>query len=276
MVGGQMRYPNQHRFSYPTNAPMVMIGGGPNATPTPSGQAMVFTTQMANDAAVEYSRQRTSLYQFHNNHPAVIDFIQHQYNPNRLISLQKPYEQLTQKQLENRKSKMAKLEQIQSTLSKTKSQSAVSSSSNSSQTSTSSTTTTTPSTAPVMPDMNSRPLSSNQMPTTGPMAMSATMGSESSVGIDSSNQEMNNHINTLSSINNTNATLLPDNGSTPMHSTLSGNIQVLCKCFIKCYQQQSIPLLCCPHNWESILHDFPISYICIFYGLSKLITSFAC
>lgn len=85
---------------------------------------LVFTAEMANEAAAKYQRTRMRITTFHSMHPLVQQFMLQSGlipggNPSAIggSAVNCP---VTQEQLENRKSKMAQLEKIHSKLTKSK------------------------------------------------------------------------------------------------------------------------------------------------------------
>ncbi|VDO04196.1 unnamed protein product [Rodentolepis nana] len=102
----------------------------PMFSPTPVSPAthmMVFTTEMANDAAVKNQRSRLRLTTYHSTHPTVQSYmLQHgMFHTTPAVaaaaaSIAVDSGSVTQEQLENRKNKMATLERIHFTLTKNK------------------------------------------------------------------------------------------------------------------------------------------------------------
>ncbi|VUZ46300.1 unnamed protein product [Hymenolepis diminuta] len=100
----------------------------PAAIPvSPATHVMVFTTEMANDAAVKNQRSRIRLTTYHSTHPIVQSYmLQHgMFHTTTAVAaaaaaIAVDGGSVTQEQLENRKNKMATLERIHFTLTKNK------------------------------------------------------------------------------------------------------------------------------------------------------------
>nr|CDS32269.1 conserved hypothetical protein [Hymenolepis microstoma] len=100
----------------------------PAAIPvSPATHMMVFTTEMANDAAVKNQRSRLRLTTYHSTHPTVQSYmLQHgMFHTTPAVAaaaaaIAVDGSSVTQEQLENRKNKMATLERIHFTLTKNK------------------------------------------------------------------------------------------------------------------------------------------------------------
>uniref|UniRef100_A0A5K3FK09 LsmAD domain-containing protein n=2 Tax=Mesocestoides corti TaxID=53468 RepID=A0A5K3FK09_MESCO len=107
--------------SHPSAAvgPSLMIGGPPGQAPS---HTLVFTTELANEAAAKYARTRLRITTFHSMHPLVHQFMVHNgWSPGAAaVGGVVDHVAVTQEQLENRKSKMAQLEKIHSKLTKSK------------------------------------------------------------------------------------------------------------------------------------------------------------
>lgn len=99
------------------------MGPGPFG---PASHALVFTTDMANDAAVKCQRNRMRATAYHTMHPLVQHYmLQHGMIPGSAAAAAAAASAMadcgvTQEQLENRKTKMAQLERIHSKLTKGK------------------------------------------------------------------------------------------------------------------------------------------------------------
>lgn len=105
----------------------------PAAVPvSPATHVLVFTTDMANEAAVKYQRSKTRLPAYHASHPHVQSYmLRHGMVHAAAVAAVAGIVDgapVTQEQLENRKSKMATLERIHNSLTKNKNSAAAASS----------------------------------------------------------------------------------------------------------------------------------------------------
>lgn len=110
-------YRPEHQQQHASHPQALTVGPTPPLPQMFPSRAMVFTTDLANEAALNFGRSRMRITAFHSMHPAVRAFMLQ--NGASMCAGVDPTG-VTQEQLENRKTKIARLEKIKSKLAKSK------------------------------------------------------------------------------------------------------------------------------------------------------------